>query len=147
MIEFNIHQLPEIEHPKNTHRSNTAWRAIGYRPRGNEMPIGAVKGEYKRYYAVWDDTQVEPIPGKTAEARRIQYHQYLFRRRVWEKHHEYIQALNAENPDSALMFVADLINDVSLWKMGVLLAMPRSQHLLDMLIVGECQSSEKPSRV
>lgn len=142
--QWNIGQLPEIEYPKNSQRSVSAWQRIGYKPRPDETPIGAVKGEYKRYFAVWDDTQVTIIPGAAARVRRDQYHAYLFRLRVWGRFREKICSLHQDDPDQALMFVSELMEDLSLWQLGVLVVTPAKQYQFDKLVVTDALKTVKP---
>lgn len=142
--QWNIGQLPEIEYPKNSQRSVSAWQRIGYKPRPDETPIGAVKGEHKRYFAVWDDTQVTIIPGAAARVRREQYHAYLFRRRVYERHKDQIRLLHAGNPDDALMFVSELMEMETLWALGGLITIPQKQYLFDALVVSDAHKDSKP---
>lgn len=144
MGDWNIHTLSEIEYPKNSQRSISAWSRIGYKPRPDEIPVGAVKGEYKSYYAVWDDTQVEPIRSKAAHLRREQYHAYLFRRRVYERHKDQIRLLHAASTDDALMFVSELMETTALWALGVLVVIPQKQHMFDMLVVTDALKENKP---
>jgi hypothetical protein len=144
MADWKLHQLPEIEYPKNSQRSISAWQRIGYKPCSEAVPVGAVKGEYKSYYAVWDDTQVEPIKSNAARQRREQYHAYLFRRRVYDRHKDQLRLLHAGNADDALMFVSELMETESLWALGVLVVIPQKQHMFDVLVVTDALKDSKP---
>lgn len=142
--QWQLWNLPVIEYPKNSQRSISAWQRIGYKPRPNEIPVGAVKGEYKQYYPVWDDTQVECIQGNTARVRREQYHAYLFRKRVYERFADRIQRLHADNADEALMFISELMEDAKLWALGVLITISAKQHDFDRLVVTDAHKSTPP---
>lgn len=144
MADWNLWNLPTIDYPKNSQRSITAWARIGYKPRFDAIPVGSVKGEYKHYFAVWDDTQVEPIKGIAAHKRRDEYHAYLFRRRVYERHRDHICKLNDTDPDEALMFVSELMEDSTLWALESLVSIPQKQYLFDALCVTDAYKSHKP---
>jgi hypothetical protein len=144
MADWKLYQLPEIEYPKNSQRSVSAWSRIGYKPRADAIPVGAVKGEYKQYYPVWDDTQVDPIKGTAAQKRREQYHAYLFRRRVYDRHRECICQLHAGSADAALIFVSELMEDNALWALGTLVDIPQKQFMFDQLVVTDAHKEHKP---
>lgn len=133
-----------IHQPRNDQRSDGAWRKIGYRVKKNAPAIGYCKvPHYGIEYDVWDSSQVEPIPGKKAQQRREAYHEYLFRRRMWDKRYAVAKHLKAGVVDYEI-WMTDFVDDMALWSLGVLVCRPEKLEYIAQVVVADCRKSEKP---
>ena len=56
--------------------------------------------------------QVEPIPGIKALHRREQYHEYLFRRRMWDKRFAVAKQFKS-GVDAYEIWLTDFVDDMS----------------------------------
>lgn len=142
--EWNFWELKHIERPANHERSNAAWARIGYKPTGIEKPIGYATDRYNHPYPLFSHEQVEPIAGAPAKRRRTDYHAYLFRLRVYRAHALHISNLHANNPDDALIFVVELMENIALWKLGELVQIPEILYDFDVLVVTDALKTVPP---
>lgn len=133
-----------IAYPRNDQRSAGAWRKIGYRVKPDAPAIGYCRvSHYGTEYDVWDSSQVEPIPGSKAQKRREQYHEYLFRGRMWDKRYAVAKHLK-EGVDDYEIWLTDFVDDMALWSLGVLVCRPSKLEYIAQVIVADCRKPDKP---
>lgn len=133
-----------IKHPRNDQRSVSAWREIGYQVRAGEAAVGYCRVKhYGNEYDVWDSTQVDPMWGVRAESRREAYHEYLFRRRMWEKRFAVAKYFKL-GMDEYIAWFDPHLHDDKLWSLGVLLCKPLDVSHLAAQVAVDCMSENYP---
>lgn len=137
-------QYGRIYYPRNGQRSAGAWRRIGYKVKAGEPAIGYSRvSHYGTEYQVWDSAQVEPIPGAKAQKRREDYHEYLFRRRMWDKRFAVAKQLKL-GVDEYEIWLTDFVDDMTLWSLGVLVCRPAKLEFIAQTVVADCRKHERP---
>lgn len=139
-----LQQYGRIYYPRNDQRSAGAWRNIGYRVKKDAPAIGYCRvSHYGTEYNVWDSSQVEPIPGAKAQKRREDYHEYLFRRRMWDKRFAVAKQFKL-GVDTYEIWLTDFVDDMTLWTLGVLLCRPSKLEHIAQVVVADCRKHERP---
>jgi hypothetical protein len=142
---MGLRKYGRIYYPRNDERSAGAWRAIGYRVIKDAPAIGYCRvSRYGTEYNVWDSSQVEPIPGNKAQKRREAYHEYLFRRRMWDKRFDVARQFKEFGKDEYEIWLTDFVDDMKLWTLGVLVCRPAKLEHIAAVVVADCRKQERP---
>lgn len=139
-----LHKYGRIYYPRNDQRSVSAWREIGYRVCEGASAIGYCRvRHYGTEYDVWDSSQVEPIPGIKAQKRREAYHEYLFRRRMYEKKFAVLKKADADIVEYEI-WLCDFVDDMKLWALGDLICRPAKLEFIAQMVLADCRKDEYP---
>ena len=109
-VQKQLHTF--IEHPKGYQRSESAWRAVGFKPAPMVIPIGftEIDNGYKTQCWLYDLNQCEPVSGKLAETRRKHWIDHIVINRVLRQWGKFlVQFVNDE--DELLIQCANILED------------------------------------
>lgn len=101
-----------IEHPKGYQRSESGWRAVGFKPGHMAVPIGftEIDNGYKTQCWLYDLGQCEPVAGKLAESRRKHWIDHMVINRVLRQWGQFLVKV-VEDEDALLIECANILED------------------------------------